>query len=265
MYSLTSRKLLSRITERWPIKVLSVAAALILLVFHRMSTLETRVFYSPLQLETSEEMTPVGSHLKVIKVSIRGEPNSIYPILEEDIEIYLDLTNYTKEDLYQVPVQIRRKGSALGAGPLEISVDPLEVSLQLERRISRNITLTPIFRGTIAAGYELTGQTLNPSRVVAVGPRSVMESVTSFQTDIIDLEGRNEDFRVTANIINQDPFITIRGNSTTEFHGVVRRYVQIIEVRQWQESETEETPELETPDQEESDQETPDQEQASDD
>jgi len=234
MYLLNSRKLLARITKKWPVKVLSIAAAIILMLFHRMSTLDTRVFYSSLREEISGELMPSGSYSRVVKVSIRGEANSINPILEEDIEIFIDLKKYTTEGTYQVPVQVRKKGSALGAGLLEISVDPLEIPLRLERRVSRNILLNPVFRGNVAAGFEIAGQTMSPAGIVAVGPRSVMDSITNFQTDIIDLEGRNEDFTVRVNIINQNPFIVISGNGTAEFHGSVRRSVRASENRQWQ-------------------------------
>ena len=224
-----NKKLLAKITDKWPAKVLSVAAALILFTFHQMSTMETRFFSAPLLVETGMDFVPASSYLTDIRVSIRGEANKIYPILDEDIEVYIDLKHYTTEGAYQVPVQIRKKGSALRVDPLEITVDPLEIPLRLERRVSRNTPIRPVFRGAVAAGFELISYSLNPAGVAAEGPRSAMESVMNFQTDIIDLEGRNEDFIWLVNIINQDPFIVIRGNRITEFHGIVRRSARMDE------------------------------------
>ena len=225
---LNSRKLLAKITAKWPAKVLSVAAAIVLMLFHRMSTLETRFFSSQLQVITGE-LVPSNYYSRVVRVSVRGEANIVHTVLEEDIVTFLDISGFTTEGIYQVPVQIRRTGTALGAEPLEISVDPLEITLHLEQRVSRNIPLIPVFRGNIAGGYEMASQSLRPSGIVAEGPASIIGQIVRFETGIIDLEGRNEDFAVTVDIINPHPFIVIRGGVNTEFHGTVRHIVQVQE------------------------------------
>jgi len=220
---LINRKLLEKITEKWPVKALSVAAALILFVFHRMNTLESRFFSAPLTIETNDIFVPANSFTGVIRVGLRGEANSIFPILEEDIETYIDLGRYTSEGLYRIPVQIRRKGSALGIQPLEVSVDPIEISVRLERKTIRNINIAPVFEGNVAEGYELTSQSIVPDVVIAEGPRSGIEALYEFSTGTIDLNGRYEDFSVIVNIINNDPLIVIHGNRMIEYKGTIRR------------------------------------------
>ena len=218
-----NRKQLEKITEKWPVKVLSVAAALILSVFHRMNNLESRFFSAPLGIEANGTLVPASSFTQVIRVSLRGEANSIYPILEDDIETYIDLGKYTNEGLYRIPVQIRRKGSALGVESLEVSVDPIEVSVRLEQKIIRNINVAPVFQGNVAEGYELISQSIVPATVIAEGPRSGIESLYEFNTGTIDLNGRYEDFSAIVNIINNDPLIVIHGNRTVEYNGTIRR------------------------------------------
>jgi len=220
---LNSRKFLLKITEKWPVKVLSVAAALILSVFHRMNTLESRFFSVPLRIEASETLVPANSYIHVAKISMRGEANSILPILEEDIEAFIDLERYTNEGIYRVPVQFRKKGSALGVEPLEISVEPTEISLRLERRASRNIPVVPVFRGNVAQGFEMTGQSITPDTVQAEGPRSNIDSLYEFHTGTIDLEGRYNDFSVIVNIVNNDPLVVVHGNRMIEYSGSIRR------------------------------------------
>ncbi|MCL2067887.1 MAG: CdaR family protein [Treponema sp.] len=219
---MNSKKLLAAITDKWPAKVLSVAAALFLMLFHRMSNLETRFYSSPLQIETGTDLIPASPHTRVIKVGLRGEANVIRPVFDEDIEPYIDLKKYTSEGWYQVPVQVRRKGSAVGIEGLEISVDPAEISLRVEEKISRSIPVRPVFRGTVADGYELAGQSFSPAGIFVEGPRGALELITGFQTDYIDLEGRSDDFSVFVYVINHDPFVVIRGNGMTEFRGHVR-------------------------------------------
>ena len=218
---MNSPKLLSKIIEKWPAKVLSVAAALIISIFYRINTLETRFVSVPLLLESADSFIPSSSYTRTVRVSLRGEANSIYPILEEDIEAYIDLKKYTQEGVYRIPVQIRKKGSALGVEPLEISVVPIEIALVLEQKTSRSIPVYPVFSGKIAEGYEMTGQSIFPPEVIAEGPRSALEAIYEFNTDTINLDGRYENFTVMANIINNNPLITIYGGRICEYRGVI--------------------------------------------
>jgi len=216
-------KFLLKITEKWPAKVLSVAAALIISIFYRVNTLETRSFTVPLAIESNDTLIPISSFTDSVKVSLRGEASGINLILEEEIEAYIDLGKYKSEGLYKIPVQIRKKGNALGVDPLETSVLPVDILIQLDQKITKNIPVFPVFRGTIANGYELTDQSTRPDSVLAEGPRSIIDSRHEFYTETIDLERRFENFSVMVNIINNEPLITIHGNLTAEYRGTIRR------------------------------------------
>jgi YbbR domain-containing protein len=227
MFSLNGRKILAKAAENWPAKVLAIALALILFVFHRMSTLEDRFFSAPLTVELSPSLTPATSYTRMIRVMLRGDANSIFPILEDDIEPYVDLRKYSAEGSYRVPVQVRKKGTALGAGPLQISVEPVEISLELDRKISKYVPITANLRGNLGTGYDLVSYTLSPTQVVVDGPMNILGGISELYTDFIDLEGRTEDFSVVVNILNRDPLLAIRGTGTTEFRGFVRRMVPV--------------------------------------
>lgn len=225
--SLNSRKFITSVVENWPAKVLSVALALVLFVFHRMSTLETRFFSVPLAVQANEALIPASSYARSIKVSLRGDANSIYPILESDIEAFIDLTRHESEGWYRAPVQVRKKGSALGVEPLEISVDPLEIYLQLDRKISKTLPLTANLRGKVASGFDMVSHSISPAQVIVDGPLNALDSVIEFRTDIIELDGRNGDFNVMVNIQNPNPLFVIRGNGMAEFRGIIRPSVPV--------------------------------------
>jgi YbbR domain-containing protein len=218
-----SRELLIKITETWPAKILSVAAALIISVFYKMNTLETRSFTQPLRIEAANSMVPASSYPQTVRIVLRGENNSISPILEEDIEAYIDLGRYSFENSYRIPIQVRKKGSALGIEPLEITVEPIDVHVRLESKISRPVKISPSSRGSMAEGYELTSQSIIPAVINAEGPRSNVEALQEFNTGTIDLEGRRADFSVMINIINNDPLIVTHGNRMIEYRGTIRQ------------------------------------------
>ena len=220
---MNSAKLLVKITEKWPVKVLSLAVALVIFVFYSMDNKEERFFRVPLNIESNERLIPVSSFAETVNLTLKGKPGTTQSIIEEDIEAYIDLGKYTKEGTYRVPIQIRKKGSAVEVIPLQITVSPINVLLQLEEKTSRIIPVFPVFRGTIAQNYELTKQSIIPETVVAEGSRRVLESQDEFYTDTVDLEGRFEDITAYLNIINTNPSITIHGSRIVEYHGTIRR------------------------------------------
>jgi YbbR domain-containing protein len=227
MFSPNISKLLAKVANNWLAKVLSVALAIILFVFHRMGTLGDRFFTVPLKIEMNSALVPASSYPRVIRVNLRGEEANIYSISEEDIEAYIDLKDYDTPGWYRAPVLIRKTGTSLGLEPLEISVDPIEISLELDRKISKYVPLAPNLRGTVQDGHNLISSTLTPAQVVVEGPLSLLESVSELYTDFIDLEGRTDDFSVTVGILNSDPLLLIRGSGMIEFHGFVRRTVPV--------------------------------------
>jgi YbbR domain-containing protein len=209
------------IIVNWPAKVLSIALALALFVFHGMSTLATRPLSVPLTIETGDTLVPASSYPNNVRITLRGEDASIKSIAEGDIEAFIDLMRYNAEGWYRAPVQIRKKGSAMGVEPLEIAVNPLEVSIQLDRRISKTLPLTAVMRGRVADGFDMVSHSISPAELVVVGPRASLDAITEIYTDQIDLDGRTGDFTLQVGIVNPNPLLAIRGNGMAEFSSVI--------------------------------------------
>jgi YbbR domain-containing protein len=224
---LNGKKLLAKAVENWPAKMLSIALAIVLFVFHRIGTLEERFFSIPLDVEVQGNLIPSSSYLRMIRVTLRGDANAIFPIQEDDIEAYVDLAKYDSPGEYRTAIQVRKKGMALGVDPLEISVDPVEITISLDHKISKFVPLTASLRGSVASGYVLSSHSLNPTQVIIDGPSFLMESISELSTDFIDLDGRTGDFTVMVNILNRDPLMVIRGNGVTEFHGIISRIIPV--------------------------------------
>ena len=126
--------LFSKVVKNWPVKILSLGFAIILFVVHHMNTLGERVFLVPLNIECQENLTPSGSFPGIIRINLRGEVNSIFSISEEDIEAYVDMEKYDKAGVHTVPVMLRKKGSALEAGLVQMRVAPMEITVALENK-----------------------------------------------------------------------------------------------------------------------------------
>ena len=225
---MNTRKLILSLAENWPAKVLSVALALILFVFHEMSTLTTRTIIIPLAVETNSALTPGSAYPRSVRVRLRGESEGVKSILDSDVEAYLDLSGHESEGQYRAPVQIRRKGSALVPEPLEITVNPLEVSVNLDKRVNKNIPLAASIQGNVADGFELITYSVSPDEIAVSGPLRIMEAINDIKTDPIDIEGRKSDFNVMVNIANPNPLLlSIRGDAYAEFRCVIRPSVPV--------------------------------------
>jgi hypothetical protein len=214
------------IAKNWPVKILCLAFALILFVFHRMSNLEERVFSIPLTVEVDPAMIPASVYTKVIHITLRGDPKSISSILAEDIEAYIDLEGKSK-GVYRLPVQVRKKGAALNVEPLEISVEPLELSLALDYKLSKRVPISANIDGILQQGYELVSYELDPKEAVIEGPFNTISGIDSISTDIIALDRRSNDFSAMVNIAKQDPLVELRGNGIVEFHAYIGEIIQI--------------------------------------
>ncbi|MDR2493635.1 MAG: hypothetical protein LBD24_00245 [Spirochaetaceae bacterium] len=214
------RKVLTKLSEKWPAKVLSIALALALFVFHRMSTLEERFFSAPLRVELEPHIVPASLYPQMIRLSVRGDAASVRSLVEEDIEPYIDLKGRGRGS-YRTPILFRKKGTALGVEPLEIRLDPLEVTITLDNKISKYVPVRANIQGAVKQGYELIGTSLNPEQVILDGPAEIMSEIAELSTEVVELDGRNDGFSTKVGILNPNPLVNIRGTAITEFQGTV--------------------------------------------
>jgi hypothetical protein len=222
-----NKGLIRRLLSNWPAKVLSLAAALLLFFFYRLNRLEDRFISVPLTVSFNDEFLPSSQYPRSVRVTLRGESNALFTIQEDDVRANLDLAAYRAEGQYRAPVQIERKGSALGVDPLEIRAEPADISVTMERRATRLVPVTPSFKGFLEPGYELLSFDLKPSEIAVTGPASAVARVDDVQTDFIELAGRNADFTVKARVVKKESLVSIPGPDTVEFRAVVQRSLAI--------------------------------------
>jgi hypothetical protein len=227
VFSLNPKGILKGLVENWVPKVLSIALALVIFMFHRLNTLETRFFFIPLILDIPSHLVPSSPYARMVRVTLRGDANNIQPVQNDDIEAYLDLRDYEFPGDYHAPVKLRKKGTALGVEPLELTVDPVSMGINLDYKQNKYVPLTANIEGSPEPGFDLVSHTLSPTQVVLEGPSSLLENVPELYTDVIDLNGRNTDFTVAVAILNRDPLLTIRGNGITEFKGFIHARVDV--------------------------------------
>ena len=124
--------------------------------------------------------------------------------------------------------------------PLEITVDPTEVTATLEQLLTRTVRVVPSYSSPPPAGYVLTGTTLEPATVQVTGPRRGVQAIQSIQTLPIDLSETREtvelevklDYdarlfrlsgdaqaRVRATIVSEEVEVELKGEGASEAGG----------------------------------------------
>ena len=214
-------KLLDRFMHRWHIKVFSFFLALVLFWFYRMSSLDERFFSVPLDLEMHTSFIPAGDFPSHVSITLRGRSEDIFSILEEDISTYADFTNHVIEGSFREPILIRKKGSALDNVEVEIRIEPGDVVILQEDKMTRTLPVDPTLTGFPSLGYDLSQFFVSPSSITIVGPRSEVETLESLTTEAIDLSGKFEEFTVTSRLNYPSSLVYFPGGDVVEFRGVI--------------------------------------------
>jgi YbbR domain-containing protein len=134
----------------------------------------------------------------------------------------VSLDAHRSAGVYREEVKVARKGTALNVEPLEINVDPQEISFTLEPLAERHVNVVPDIRGSPAYGYELAQAVVTPQNVVIRGARSRVQGVTALSTELIDLTGRTGSFASKVKIILPNTLVRLAGEPLADFRATVQ-------------------------------------------
>jgi YbbR domain-containing protein len=219
------RQGIARLSRNWPVKILSLAAAILLVLFNNLSRLEDRYLSVPLDLVLHEGFVPSAPYPERVRVRIRGEADQIFRLIEDDLYTYLDLSEHRSSGEYRGAVEVEKRGTALVMDAIDISVDPAVITVRLEEKMTRSVEISPSLAGYPPPGYQLAQYQVTPSIVDIEGPRSVVQKYETLSTENIDISDKQEDFEVRVRIEKPDPMIRIPAGEVVEFRGVIEEAV----------------------------------------
>ncbi len=203
------KSLIDRAIDSWPAKLVCFAIALMLFLFHQMSSLGRRYYSIPLNVYAEGTLIPAGTYPRVVRVSIRGEPNQISAIQENDFTAFVDINYFTEPGTYRIPVQIQLGGIALAADPLEVEVEPQDISFTLDEKKVAFVPVVPSFGGETADGFEITGYTVNPPEVEISGPSSMVDTIRDILSDSVLVDGKSTGFTAAASLLNRNTLVAV--------------------------------------------------------
>lgn len=194
-----------KLLENWFLKIAAIFLAWILWLFIQGEsgtvttvTASVKVQGVPAGMEISRGLP------STVQVTIRGAAQSLACNIDlrnaREGENRITLT----EDHIEAP-------KALG---IEVSqVNPSQITLMLEKTISKPVPITVPVQGEVADGFEIYENIPNPRVVEITGPRSHIEPVDEVPTDIIDISNLDETSNYQVSLNFKDG--TIRSSITS--------------------------------------------------
>jgi len=214
-----------RVFENWPAKVIALAVAVVVVLLSDIAGVGERYFSVPLELRLSESLVPGEPYSNRVRVILRGDEEEIFRVLEDDILAHADFSGHEQDGVYRAPIELRKQGTALDVDALEITVEPLTITVTLEEKLISSIEVVPNLIGFPPPGYELTDYRLSPTQVAVVGPRSRVEGLTSILTEVIDLARRQEDYSVRIRLEKPDELLDFPGGDVVDFRALITETV----------------------------------------
>jgi hypothetical protein len=200
-----------------PVKVISLAVAVVIYFVVRITSLEERFVTVPLEARLAEGFIVTSDPPSTARVTLRGEGDAIFRVVPEDIAVFVDLEQYTTEGVFRVPVRFEKLGQAGTVDPLEVRVEPQEVTITIERVIERTVRVSAVIGAMPPHGFELEDYAVNPSSVLISGARRVVQDVQALPTQPVDLSDSREDVSLRVELDYDAQELQLPGGSLVEF------------------------------------------------
>ncbi len=191
---------LEKLLENWPVKIVSLIAAIFVYAFYQISSLETRSILVPLEVRESTGMICTDVSEQSIRLQVRGNVTDINTIEAKDFIAYADMGRYINEGSQVVPVKLDLSENVRIMKDIEIKIQPETVEVTLEKKLVSYIPVDLKYAGGTTHGYEIASIKTSPSMIKVSGPGSLVESLESIETDVILFDGLAQNTVVEANL-----------------------------------------------------------------
>lgn len=138
-----------------------------------------------------------------VALRLRG-PRSTVSGITEELEVLLDLADAQPGVR---TLTIDPESIPLPAEVAIVSVDPAEITLELERLASRLLPVVPTIEGSPAPGYVVAQVVTTPNQVMVRGPGTRLRNLTEIRTSSVSIEGLTTDVRAESRLVVEDTLV----------------------------------------------------------
>lgn len=205
--SLLREKLLSH----WKEKLGCFIMALAIYAFYQIQRFEREEFTVPLEVKAPGNLTVRSGFAlpQYVKVSLRADRGELGGISSSDIGAFIDLSYASRAGSYDFLVNVRPNRRLSSLSPLEISVQPQRIQVEIEEEIVRFVPISATISGQPAYGYESSAVSMVPTSVKLQGPKSAVEGIQEIQTEEVPLDGATESISREVGFMNLSSLVMV--------------------------------------------------------
>ena len=189
---------LELLTRDLSLKLFSLAVALIFFMFVSVESATPVDVDVRIEYQLSDDLMLTGSPPNTLHATLRGPWAAFRTYTADDMNpVSIDLRDVEPGSLRRsVDLQVVKPPPGMQV----IGVRPSELQLTVDRRVERQVPVSPDIPTRPAFGYEILDVRFEPPRVRVVGPLSRMQTLDFVVTRTIDVQGREEDLSIDVDL-----------------------------------------------------------------
>ncbi|MGD0673567.1 MAG: CdaR family protein [Candidatus Binatus sp.] len=165
---------------------------------HSFASLTVPITYGSLP----QGMVIVNHPPEFVKIEVTG-PRSLLSLLDpERLTLKIDLrgvaAGQSEFKVYPAMFNVERNTAVT-------SISPDQLSLDIDRLVTRDVPVHLAVQGKVEAGYTITSVDITPPTVTIAGPSRFVAPLTSVSTDAFDLKGLTSDTDRSVDIVPPNP------------------------------------------------------------
>jgi len=213
---------LEKIVHNWHVKVICIVISMVLVFFTRANSLKVESVILFLNAKTNNNYTFTQSLPSRVTVFLKGEESEIKKIVIDDLFVYIDASKITKKGVYTLPILIDQDKILGQTSSVEITVSPLSITMHLEEKITKYLSVYSVITGIPSHGHEISSWFINPAVISVAGPVSHLQDLQGIYTEPIDVTGKNQDFTSRVRINRDDKLLSFPEGEFVEFKGEIQ-------------------------------------------
>ena len=179
--------------KSWHFKLLAVLLAVIMWYFVVGEERAEVGLTAPLILiNMPRDLIVVNNVPHGIEIRVNGPSSLVRSLSAENLSKSLDLSNAREGT---VSFSISAEGIPLPRGVKITQINPTQITVVLQKLMTKTIVVHPRVTGRPAPGFELESIKVNPEQVDIAGPDEVVKKIEGLYTKPIDIQGLKSDLK----------------------------------------------------------------------
>jgi YbbR domain-containing protein len=198
----------TRSDGKWGLRILAVAAAFAVWFsasFAKREHQSEKVIDAAVTYNAPRGVV-ILDPVQTVKVRLRGPDRMIRTLAAQVIDVVVEVTR-AQPGAIEVPIEAEQILRPEGLSVL--AVDPISLTLRLDREEVRDLPVTPRLVGEPAGGAVPLEPSARPPRVRVSGPQSMLAGVAAVTTSPVSLDGHALDFSQTVSVVSPSPLVRI--------------------------------------------------------